>query len=1243
MPGLSARFSMLRAQDDPTSKIGKASDDSVLFPKRASRLELFNHNGGLTDIGELDSLRGSIRPPFAFRTESYSTDGGYGTDEDGIKGGSMMSRAKPGEGNTMFGGRQKIYKIPVESPSKRQGNEDGRSKPPRAMGGKFLYESDIAMSQFQKMRLQEKEERERVADERPSTRSSKEDERSSSPPPSHYNRNRETTSSTTSGPSQPRTSTAATSVASQRSLYGGPANANGSSTSMTSANPGAHTLPNSDRPIPKNKKLYGQGLDQHMHEQQHSAINRLESLHRQRAMDPPFSRNLHHSRSATNLNGRSQRNGPLHISNDVPAASPPPSDTPPRMGEFDLGLNGDAPTSPLETNGPGFGRSPPLSPPMSPSTDATFVSSLEPNDLGKATASGAFNKPKRQYNEQQYLQRQLQLQQGRETPPPVRSFSPNASSIDEHMNGRSRNDSVNSTYSASGSLRRNVENYNPDQSLNTVRENPDPPSNRPTHSSHPAVNTSFFSGFSSSEASPQTDNEPDTDSPITGLPYQSLSQAAVKVPSNSDSLTPEHNHYQSSKLAPLPNSITEETASETLSQRTITQSHRSSINKTKPVNLDADSPTLGPTTTGNGLSGLVRAHLRNDSGQSSIYPEQSTQSPTKFQNDSNSHHYRESSLQQAQTFFNPDAMSDDEQVTAIEDLPKPDQTDAMPPPLAVNARNFLDHATALRNHDSPKANQTLVNDKAQRVLGREAPRSSQESPPAPSWQEQLKAHHARGGSTETEKERVAFASELAERRRAVQDNLKTFVEHGSRPPSPGPGSRQGDSSPAGKPQMSFGILRNKNSKGSLATKSENPTKAMKMLGIAPGTNLGGRPTAESFGPEESEQRTRYMNDGQRAQMQPRQRSKPPSQRSSPPLSKSSRANRSSSDLSERRPDSRKSRSGEAKRPANREPITPQPNQSLNPTNGPPRPIEELMASISRHQTPNERSQTQTSGRLRSNSRANASGYFEQRGPPSAPASVHGQVGQSPRPSPIVATPSTHSVPSLRDHPSNYSNATSPVMISSRRNSPTFNRSHPAYRKGSINKHDISEPRFISSTSSVTTVDLPPEASLKNGMDDASSDPPPLPPFNPRRKRTRTLLEHLGRTEKQGFSSVPSPSHDGFQERSTFSADESDPKPRTHRHKLRKSSSEGGNLAARMRQQALATPNPAVPHFPQKAAPNPGMSQTHYDASAEPSPVVPQYGFESSTASSPVMRQYPHSPAIPHFRGRGEIEPPATMF
>ncbi|KAI6357685.1 hypothetical protein MCOR31_010189, partial [Pyricularia oryzae] len=69
MTGLSARFSMLREQDDPTSKIGKASDDSVLFPKRQSRMMDYGFNGGigLNDIAEVES----IRAPFS-RMDSFA-------------------------------------------------------------------------------------------------------------------------------------------------------------------------------------------------------------------------------------------------------------------------------------------------------------------------------------------------------------------------------------------------------------------------------------------------------------------------------------------------------------------------------------------------------------------------------------------------------------------------------------------------------------------------------------------------------------------------------------------------------------------------------------------------------------------------------------------------------------------------------------------------------------------------------------------------------------------------------------------------------------------------------------------------------------------------------------------------------------------------------------------------------------------------------------------------------------------
>lgn len=1236
MPGLSARFSMLREQDDPTSKIGKANDDSVLFPKRASRLEIFNRQG-LSDIAEVDSLRGSLRPPFAFRNDSYSTDGGYGTDDDTNRSGSIMSRVKQGEGNTMFGGRQKIYKIPVDGSGRRaSGNEDGGSGSTRGMGGKFLYESDIAKSQFQQLKIKEREERERAVQEPPSTRSSKEDERSGSPPSLKYNKNRETTSSTTSGPSQPRNSTAATSVASQRSVYGGQPNANGSSTSMASQNPGSY----SDRPVPKNKRLYGQGLDQHMHEQQHSAMHRLESLHRQRAMEQPYSKPLQPSRSASNLNDR-HPNGPVYASNTFRAASPPPLATLPRMGDFDLGLNGDNSTDSFEKNDSGYGRSPPLSPPMSPTENPVFASALEPNDLGKATASGAFNKPKRQYNEQQYLQRQLQLQQGRETPPPVRPFSPNAPSIDENPTNRSRNDSVNSTFLTNRSIRQPQNYASNDKSLISVPESPDrrvPATNDPHH---PPINTSFFSGFSSSEASPQTDTEPDSDSPDTSNPYQSLSEVIIKEPTESDQMDYDNSNYQHSRLGPLPTPAFEENASETLSQRTITQSHHSSISKPKSGHLDADSPTLGPTTTTIGLNGLVRAHLRNDSGQSSIYPEPSPGLQSKFPTENYSS-YRGSGLHQSQTFFHQDSTSDDERATKNAQLPEPDQPDAMPPPLAVTGRNFSEQATALRNYESPKAKQLLGNDKAQRILGREAPRSSQESVPTPSWQEQLRAHHARGGSTETEKERDAFATELAERRRAVQDNLKSFVENESRSASPGPGARNRDPSPAGKPPMPFGILRNKNSKTSMAPKPENPTKAMRMLGIDPGTTIPSRPSVDSFVPEESQQRSRYMNDGQRAQMQSRQRSKPPNQRSPPPLSKSSRENRSNSDLSERRPDSGKGRIGDPKSVA-RDPMPQKQNAPLNFAGGSPRPVEELMASMARHQPSTERSQSAHQGRLRSNSRTNALGYFEPRGPPSAPASVHSQVGFSPRPSPMAPTRSANSTPSLSDHPSNFSNATSPVMITAR-NTPTPMRHYPAYRKGSINKHDISEPRFLSCTSSVTTVDLPPEASLRNGMDSLPPAPPPVPAFNPRRKRTRTFLEHLGKSEKQGASPLPLNAHDDpYEERSTFSADEGDPKPKSSRQRLRKTSSEGGSMAAIARQQAMMAPSPAMPQLSPNAASSPSTRQFYQDTSTESSPATQQHGSEGSAESSPATRQYPQSPAMAQVQTRAEAQATGVMF
>lgn len=1233
MPNLSARFSMLREQDDPKSKLGKANDDSVLFPKRASRLDLFNRPG-LSDIAEVDSVRGSIRPPFAYRAESYSTDG-YGTDNEGSRNGSIMSRAKPGEGNTMFGGRQKIYKIPVDMAGSKRGSNDNEysgSGTSKGMGGRALYESDIAMSAFQRLREQEREKNEREGNNRPSTRSSKEDERSTTPPPGHYSRKRETSSSTTSGPSYPRTSTAATSVASQKSMYGAPAANNGSSSSIPSPIPGTHTSPNFDKPGPpgsKGRRLYGQGLDQHMYEQQSSAMHRLESLHRQRAISPPIPSNLQQSRSATNLQDRYQRAGPLYTSTNFRAGSPPPSNSTSRMADFDLGLDEENPSTGMEKNDSGYGRSPPLSPLVGPSEEHTLVSALEPNDIGKATASGAFNKPKKQYNEQQYLQRQMQLQQGRQTPPPTRPFSPTGASINEQVNGRTRNSSFTSNRSMNESLRRPYEQseHQHDYPLNTVPEAQSPRKRKSSEGSQNEASTSFLNGFSGSEVGSQSENETDADSPIAGSQYQSLSTAIVPP---TIQRTPAEDLPVRLQPERMPTTMSEETVSDTLSQRTITHSHshKSSISKAKPGHLDADSPTLGPT---NGLSGLVRTHLRSESDQSSIYPEQSPGLLAKFPSENQRGHHRRTSSQ-PHTFFNQDAFSDDEQEGQRYQLPKLDHPEEMPPPLAITARSFLEQATALKHQESLKAKQLEGNDKARRILGREAPRSSHEAADVPTWQEQLRAHHARGGSTETEKEREAFATELAERRRMVQDNLKTFVETESRSASPAPSARNRDD---GLPRSGhpFGILRPKNSRSSLVGKNEQPSKAMKMLGISPGSNLGNNQSqhpADNVFSEESEQRNRYMNDGQRTQMPSKRQPKPPSQRSSP-RSSSSRVGRSSLETSDRfPPDGRQSR----QRELNESTRTVNGPKMINPPSsfagGPPKQPDETPRRMAMQQSPADRSQSAMSGRDRGDSRTQAAGYFGNRAVAASSAFTPTNNGIS-QTSPVTPAYSSHAPVAMRDSPSNTSKLNSPVMITSQ-NSNNYNR-RPNYRKGSVNKHDISEPHFLSCTSSVSTVDLPPGASLSNGME----PPPPVPPLNPRRKRTQTLLQALGRLEKAESASTPVPtSEDPYEERSTFSADEGESKPKSSRHhKLRKSSSEGGNLNARARQQAMMGPNPAMPQVPpnMSVAPSPSRRQFPNEISTTSSPSS-QYGHDGqfeyggSTKISPVVRQHPGFSAAP---------------
>ncbi|KAK0383606.1 hypothetical protein NLU13_9517 [Sarocladium strictum] len=378
MNGLSARFSMLREQDDPNSKIGKASDDSVLFPKRQSRLDMFG--AGLHDIAEVESLRA---PPFA-RQDSLVSDDAASTS------GSVMNRSKPTEGNNLFGGRQKIYMIPAG------GNKSN------GLPGRALYEDDVALSAFQRWRQAEKERS--SMEEIQSTQTYEQDlVRAESPPHNDFSRRRETNSTTSSGPSLARNSTAATSVSSNHPL---------SSVKDSQANgtlPMSYTTSNiPERSVTRTRRLYEQGLTQELQDSQTSALSRFDTISKQRA-----------------IGIRSPDNTPSPTTGVFPDRRPGilSKASAPNLRSFTPPTTTSAQMSPAESSSKfstseqklNFGASPPLSPPVSESDEQPTLP-IQPNDMGKATAMGVFSRPLQQYDESRYAQRQRQLQQGRETP-----------------------------------------------------------------------------------------------------------------------------------------------------------------------------------------------------------------------------------------------------------------------------------------------------------------------------------------------------------------------------------------------------------------------------------------------------------------------------------------------------------------------------------------------------------------------------------------------------------------------------------------------------------------------------------------------------------------------------------------------------------------------------------------------------------------------------------------------------------
>ena len=1174
MSGLSARFSMLREQDDPKSKIGKASDDSVLFPKRQSRLNDFGFSAhGLSDIAEVSSINGSIRPPFAYsRTDSY-----YGTDNDtdSITGGSIMNRAKPGEGNVLFGGRQKIY-----------------------MGNRTLYDNDVSQSAFQKLREREKEQA-RQAREDNDTQSS----RPNSPPLSGYNKNRETSSTTSSGgPSITRSSTAATSFTSQRTP-----SLSGQHTPITPNVP-ASGNGGLERSLTKTRRLYENGLDNHLHEQQFSAMNRIDSLTRQRtpgSHTPPAG----FSPTFTNLQSERWDRQQVLSKQSMPnlrTTSPPPTGS--AMGTFDFGvrLNSIADSKPYGM------ASPPLSPPMT-EYDEQGGLPVQPNDRGKATALGAFSKPT-PYDDTKYSQRQLQLQQGRETPPPRKHSPPRAFLPKSQTQPTLRNRADSSATYASDTSRSNSLAQRHFRPQDRIQEDTKAMDDDPG-SLDAAAGTFLISADDSSSTLSQLDMALEHKQRGQPKPLEFSgtyrTDQPVKLERPPESQHPAHRQRPFSPEASIP------TTQQSPSPAVPTSS-------TKPHVADpADSPTLGPTTAG--LSGMVRQHLRSDSNCSSNYGgDQSTYgSPSRFPKD----HSEPNPQHDYSTKTNP-WENDDWDHSYYGDANQEGMTPAMtrgsvvPPPLSVRSPNI--------------------------ETGGPDPRK-------PSWEKELEIHHTRDGSSETQKERMDFKEELASRRRRVQENLKSFVETESRSVSPMPGSEWPKDGLLSKGNT-LGVLKPKTSRGSLVGQPKEPaqSKAMKMLGIG-NTTISSSPSPgkSSFDdnpwkqeeeemlrgvtapttppqtrafrqarrdaqrdrerqvaqrhqqrmgqgggePERQEQRGDTANQAHQTMEQrhdrfppnirTRQRS-PSRERKPPPVAYRNGSQESSSISSNSRPGSRVSRDrsgsdtsgGRSKSQAGKYRDDLAEAMAKGTTASTQGYYEELEVPTQRlmarspgvspmlpQNSPMPSPMMAQGSRSRSNSRSTPAGHFDpQKLQHLQGGGENGEIGL-PRPSP-VAPFVANATPALVQASPAGSGANTPIS-----GAPQSATVFMPPRKKSINKSEISEPKFLHSTSQVTTVNLPPGASLRNGIE---HNAPPIPPVNPRRRQTRAMFNgFMGRKDEiESMLSLPAATQSS-EEMSTFSADEGDDKPRS-RQKLRKSSSEGGNLSARARQATLTSPSPAMP-------------------------------------------------------------------
>lgn len=1121
MTGLSARFSMLREQDDPNTKIGKASDDSVLYPKRQSRLD-YGGFRGLGDIAEVESIKAAA--PFA-RKNSYNSD-----DADSMKASSIMGRSKATEGNNLFGGRQKIYKIPVGANSSKAVGE--------GMGGRALYDDDVALSAFQKWRQAEKERRS-SEDERgdTGTRNSSNTEtdalRADSPILSSYNQKRETSSTMSSIPSMARNSTAATSVSSSQRAP-----------SLKDWQPSTGSAPTMERSVTRTRRLYESGLNNDLHEQQSSALSRIDTLTRQRTFGTRTPDMATNSPSPTAV-GFAERFGSerkiLAKSSAPNLRSMSPPTTASSAGTPDLGVRVPSATE-MRSN---FGGAPPLSPPISESEENSILP-IHPNDRGKATALGVFQKPSQGYDESRYAQRQLQRQQGRETPTSRSRDEPSTST-------------ANRSSSSSSAPRKET-----DTKADMVSMATESTSNEDT-------STSFLADPNDSDCEPAVSPKP---------------QVLLRRPSDR-----EHPAFRESTM-PTPLSATSNSGGDEPSPM---RGDSASLSPNPKGVSPVDSPTLGPTT-GAGLSGMVRQHLRGDSNASSIYG----------------------------------------------GLPPTSGLESRFPVDPEAAHAFRDLETGTNPWDLPDSGRDWTLDLD---VNEPMPDTQSRSSNIPDSDD----FTGIGYESNARDDRDEFASQLADGARRVRERLTTYVESDSRSASP---NRIGDladfKDPPPPRQNGLGLLRPKSSRGSLVDKGRDgsQSKAMKMLGIgAPSNSQSASSIRELLqderdrkpSPEENEWDDR-LNDEEpnaglrafrqaRRELQKMKEMETQSRHQQHPSGPMPDAGSSRSTPTKERPSGKRSPERERKPP----PIL---YQQRTPSEESKQRFQSF-GSREQLRPDRDRSGSDSSNEGRSNSRptrpmnnAGARGHLQigpngtaprpmrspglpgtdiKRSPIMPPQPYPGSSKQSPfpsanlhvqtsrghghepgQPSPISPMPSPYAAngPStpINTLPSSPRPVPSPNHGSDN-SAPTLNDT----TRRKIRTKDISDPTFVSSTSRVPTVALPDAPRNKSRSNSRSA--PPLPPINPRRRQdfssTRAVFDNLSRRNGDGIEGEASASMPNL---SYSQSANNDDDPRPERRRLRPMASEALGLNSRAPSNAppINVGPPASRQVVTQGAKRPGM-------------------------------------------------------